>query len=90
MRPSLGLVPVEGLVTSIKYGRQEQFGVLITDKIRSFDIPGLLGRDLYQCKDFIAHWYTFKQSVRTDVSFVTLLNLSVPDSFSEIHAHSMG
>ncbi|CZS93547.1 uncharacterized protein RCO7_09544 [Rhynchosporium graminicola] len=50
MRPSFGLVPVEGLVTSIK----------------AFDMPGLLGRDLHDCKNLIHHWYGSKSSLRTE------------------------
>ncbi|KAL6895047.1 amidase signature domain-containing protein [Trichoderma evansii] len=56
-RPSIGAISAEG----------------IEPYVESWDVPGVLARDLKQCREFAAEWLTFDQPEKTPKQFSSII-----------------
>ena len=60
MRPSHGILPVDGYIPSFRWLRCSYLLAKISNMRshhRQFDVPCFYGRDIKKCRIFASHWY---------------------------------
>ena len=70
MRPSLGVLPVEGYVPSFRSVTISSLSCALSysyDVNRRFDTPTFFGRDIVMCESFAYDWYGKKLRVSAEV-----------------------